>query len=117
MYRDSNKEKQTQKEINRFITILSDDHSSNLELIAPEENSSKVGANQNKTFEYWCDALNHLLGKEMTSSKKQEDEKMLLMHEIELRLLDIEDIIDELPDKEPEIPPLPDLASLGIQQC
>ena len=110
MYRDSNKEKQTAKEINRFITILSDDHSSNLELIAPEEN-------KNKTFEYWCDALNHLLGKEMTSSQKQEDEKMLLMHEIKLRLLDIEDIIDELPEEEPPIPPLPDLASLGIQQC
>ena len=64
-------------------------------------------------FVYRCDAINTLLGRERTSSKKDKDYDMFLTHEIQLRLLDIEDI--KLPETAPPIPPLPDLASLGIQ--
>ena len=64
----------------RCITILSEDHQNTLELIAPDEKHSKA-------FEFWCDALNTLLGREMTSSKKDEDYEMLVSHEVQLRLL------------------------------
>ena len=61
----------------RCITILSEDHQNTLELIAPDE----------KSFQFWCDALNTLLGREMISPKKDEDYEMLVSHEVQLRLL------------------------------
>ena len=82
-----------------FLTVICDN--SQLELIAQNE----------KDFHYWCDALNTILGKEMTSIEMEKDLDMLLGHEVELRLLDLEGV--KLPNKEPPIPPLPPMP-IGI---
>ena len=92
-----------QQDVDRFISIRSEDGDLEVELCAPE--------NKPKCLDYWCDALNTLLGRPMTSKKKVEEYQMLLETEIELRILDIK---DDIPDKEPLIPPLPDLTDLGI---
>jgi engulfment/cell motility protein 1 len=77
----------------RYLTIMSDNV--NLEIIAPDA----------KSFDYWCDAINALLRKEMVSSRMVQDLDLLTGMEIRLRLLDIEGI--KLPDKAPIIPPPP----------
>ena len=92
-----------QQDVDRFISIRSEDGDLEVELCAPE--------NKPKCLDYWCDALNTLLGRPMTSKKKVEEYQMLLETEIELRILDIK---DDIPDKQPPIPPLPDLTDLGI---
>ena len=87
-------------DIERFITIVNDENPMmNLELVAKDD----------KVFDYWCDALNHLLGREMNSSNKESEFEYFLTEEVNMRLLEIDDIIDELPDKAPPIPELPDL--------
>ena len=70
-----------------------------------------------KVFAYWCDALNHLLGREMNSSYKEEEFEYFLTQEVNMRLLEIDDIINDLPDKAPPIPELPDLTGLDIKHC
>ena len=68
-----------------------------LELIAPDQ----------KTFDYWCDAIDTIQGQHMKSEEMKKDLDLLLGQEIRLRLLDLEDV--KLPDKAPAIPPLPPL--------
>ena len=95
-------------DIERFITIVNDENPMmNLELVAKDE----------KVFDYWCDALNHLLGREMNSSNKESEFEYFLTEEVNMRLLEIDDIIDELPDTAPPIPELPDLTGLDIGHC
>lgn len=66
-----------------------------LEFVAPDQ----------KTFDYWCDAINALTGNEMKSKEAEKDRKMLLDMEVKLRLLDLEGI--EIPNEPPPIPPSP----------
>jgi len=58
-----------------------------------------------RTFDYWCDALNALLRRDMVSSKAMDDTELFLSMEIKIRLLDVEGI--ELPKVAPVIPPPP----------
>lgn len=74
------------------ITFESMDHST-LDFMAPDE----------KTFHYWTDGLNALLGQPMTSKQHVEDFETLLSMEIKLRLLDTEGV-----DISCEPPPIPD---------
>ncbi|XP_065676231.1 engulfment and cell motility protein 1-like [Hydra vulgaris] len=57
-------------------------------------------------FSVWTDALNSLLGKEMTSPESGSDLEMLLNMEMKLLLLDLEDV--RIPEVPPPIPKEPD---------
>lgn len=73
----------------------------------PSENGDSIDfiAPNQKTFDYWCDGINALLRREMTSAKAGEDLEMFLQMEVKIRLLDLEGI--EIPDDPPPVPPLP----------
>ena len=64
-----------------------------------------------KTFDYWCDAINALLRREMVSKKAKEDIDMFLSMEIKIKLLDVEGI--KLPKAAPAIPPPPPPMGVG----
>lgn len=76
-----------------YMSILTDN--SSIDIIAPDQ----------KTFDCWCDAINALLRKDMSSTKAVEDIELFLAMEIKIKLLDVEGI--ELPKHAPPIPPPP----------
>lgn len=66
-----------------------------------------------KTFDHFCDGLNALLGREMSSGKFNEDKEMFLAMEVKIRLLDLEGI--DIPDEAPPIPPPPPNFEFSLQ--
>ena len=81
------------------------DTSSHLAMSISTDNSSvDLLASEQKTFDYWCDAVNALLRRDMSSNKAKEDVELFLSMEIKIRLLDVEDI--PLPSCPPPIPPV-----------
>lgn len=62
-------------------------------------------ATDEKTFAYWTDGINALIGKEMDSNKMKEEMETLLCMDIKLRLLDTEGVT--IPEVPPEIPASP----------
>jgi engulfment/cell motility protein 1 len=82
------------------------DTSSHLAMTIATDNSSiDLLASEQKTFDYWCDAINALLRRDMSSNKAKEDVELFLSMEIKIRLLDVEAI--PLPREKPVIPPPP----------
>ena len=67
--------------------------------------SLDVLAAEQKTFDYWCDALNALMRRDMVSNRAVDDIELFLSMEVKIRLLDVEGI--ELPKVAPMIPPPP----------
>ncbi|XP_037091395.1 engulfment and cell motility protein 1-like [Pollicipes pollicipes] len=78
-----------------FSLLLDSPDGGSLDFVAPDE----------KTFDYWTDGINALLGKPMTSEEAGRDLDMLLAMEIKLRLLDTDGL--EIPQQPPPIPPDP----------
>ncbi|XP_043214984.1 engulfment and cell motility protein 1-like [Amphibalanus amphitrite] len=72
---------------------------------SPEGGSLDFVAPDGKTFDYWTDGINALLGKKMSSEEARRDLDMLLAMEIKLRLLDTDGL--EIPQEPPPIPPDP----------
>lgn len=66
-----------------------------LNFVAPNE----------KTYDYWVDGINALMGNEMNSKEATNDLETLLSMEIKIRLLDTEGV--SIPETPPEIPPPP----------
>lgn len=81
------------------------DHSQLAMSIITDSSSLDIFASELRTFEYWCDAINALLRRDMVSSKAVADVELFLSMEIKIRLLDVEGI--ELPKLAPTIPPPP----------
>lgn len=82
-----------QQDVEKFITIHAE--TDTLELIAPDS----------RTVDIWCDALNALMRRDMSSQKVGQDLDTLLSLEVRLRLLHVEGV--ELPNEQPQVPPLP----------
>ncbi|KAI1303037.1 Engulfment and cell motility protein 1 [Halotydeus destructor] len=78
-----------------FSLILDSEQDEPLNFVAPNE----------KSFAYWTDGVNALLGKDMVSSEYEHDLETLLSMEIKLRLLDTEGVT--IPKTPPEVPPPP----------
>ncbi|PSN39891.1 hypothetical protein C0J52_07938 [Blattella germanica] len=74
------------------FSILLDEEPHNLDFVAPDQ----------KTFDYWTDGINCLLGQPMTSGAKESEFQTLLELDIRLQLLDTEGI--NIPSKPPPIP-------------
>lgn len=95
--RDTNRRNRDRTVDNLAFAIIKENGDS-VEFIAPNA----------KTFDYWCDGINTLLGRKMTSAKAAEDLEMFLSMEVKIRLLDVEGF--EIMDDPPTIPPLPSSA-------
>lgn len=78
-----------------FSIIPVSDQEEPLNFVAPDE----------KTYDFWIDGLNVLLGQEMTSNEALKDMELLLGIEMKLRMMDTEGI--QLSDVPPDIPPSP----------
>lgn len=78
-----------------FSIIPVSNQEETLNFLAPDE----------KTYDFWMDGLNYLMGKEMTSKEAEMDMRLLLGIEMKIRMMDTEGV--ELPETPPEIPPSP----------
>jgi engulfment/cell motility protein 1 len=76
-----------------FSLLTESDDQPNLNFVAPDE----------RTYNYWIDGLNALLGNSMTSKEVEVDLELLLGMEMKLKLLETEGY--EIPDAPPDIPP------------
>jgi len=65
-----------------------------------------------KTYNYWRDGINILIGQPMTSEDYKKEKDILLCMEIKLRLLDLEGI--QIPETAPPIPQLPPNLNFSI---
>lgn len=72
---------------------------------AEQEQPLNFVAPNEKTFDYWVDGINALMGQEMTSKESTNDLETLLSMDIKIRLLDTESV--SIPESPPEIPPPP----------
>ena len=86
-----NRSKKTTFEL-AFSLVPESDTNEVLNFVAPDE----------KTFDYWIDGLNALLGKEMQSKETEHDLDLLLSLEMKLKLLETEGF--GIPDLPPAIP-------------
>ena len=92
--KDTNRRNRDRMADNLAISILRE-NGDTLDFIAPSQ----------KSFDYWCDGMNALMRKEMTSEEATKDQEMLLSMEEKIRLLPLEGI--EILDEQPPIPPPP----------
>ena len=76
-----------------FSLLTDGEEQQSLNFVAPDE----------RTFDFWVDGLNSLLGNRMSSKEVDADLELLLAMEIKLKLLETEGY--EIPDVPPEIPP------------
>lgn len=74
------------------FSLIPDSDQEPLNFVAPNE----------KTFDYWTDGINALLGKKMVSKETKSDLETLLSMDIKLRLLDTEGV--DIPENPPPIP-------------
>ena len=72
---------------------------------AEQEQPLNFVAPNEKTFDYWIDGINALMGQEMTSKEATNDLETLLSMDIKIRLLDTEGV--SIPESQPEVPPPP----------
>ena len=78
-----------------FCLVTHSDPENGLHFVTPDE----------KTFCYWIDALNALLGHEMVSREARKDAETLHSMLLAVKLLDLEGV--SLPTQPPSLPPPP----------